>query len=89
MEVDFNPGRNTNVGAGQPVNRRAAIQPADNTMSFDQTQSLEQNLKSIPQVRPEKVAQAAALVANPNYPSDVQLNKMAGLLAGHISSQEV
>ena len=56
-------------------------------MSFERTQSLEQSLASIPKVRPEKVAQAAALVADPNYPSDVQLNKMAGLLAGQIVRQ--
>ena len=62
MEVDFNPSRNTNVGAGQPVNRRTAVKPADNTMSFDQTQSLEQGLKSIPQVRPEKVASGAETI---------------------------
>ena len=85
MEVEFNPGRNANVGASQSVNRRAVIQPADTTMSFDRTQALEESVKAIPQVRPEKVAQAAALVADPNYPSNILLNKMAGLFAANLS----
>jgi len=54
-------------------------------MSFDQTTSLQQTLKDSPQIRPEKVAQASALVADPSYPSDDVLNRMAGLLAQHIN----
>jgi hypothetical protein len=88
MEVDFNPGRNMNVGSSQSVNRRGAIQPADSTMSFSRTQSLEKSVKSIPQVRPEKVAAATALVADPQYPSTGALNKLAGLFAGNLASQE-
>ena len=54
-------------------------------MSFERTNSLEQSLKDAPQVRPEKVAQASALVADASYPSDEVLNRMAGLLAKHIN----
>ena len=55
-------------------------------MSFDQTNTLERSLTSTPQIRPDKVAQAAALVADGNYPSDAQLSRLAGLLAAAGSS---
>jgi hypothetical protein len=89
MEVDFNTGRNPNTGASQSIVRPPAAAPAtdstDTTMPFERTQSLQQSLKDASQVRPEKVAQASALVADSNYPSDETLNRMAGLLAQHIN----
>ena len=87
MEVDFNPGRSPIAGVNQQVVRREPSAPAvDSTMSFNQTTSLEQALKNSAQVRPEKVAQASALVADPSYPSDEVLDRMAGLLAQHIDN---
>ena len=87
MEVDFNPGRSPITGGNQPVIRREPSATApDNTMSFDKTTSLQQTLKDSSQVRPEKVAQASALVADPNYPSDDVLDRLAGLLAKHIGN---
>jgi len=87
MEVDFNPGRSPITDSSQPVVRRETSAPAtDNTMSFDQTTSLQQTLRDTSQVRPEKVAQASALVADPSYPSDDVLDRLAGLLAQHINS---
>jgi hypothetical protein len=86
MEVDFNPGRSPITVVNQPVIRREPSAPAaGNNMSFDQTTSLQQTLKDSAQIRPEKVAQASALVADPSYPSDDVLNRMAGLLAQHIN----
>jgi hypothetical protein len=86
MEVDFNPGRNPITGASQSIVRRPAAAPAaDTNMSFERTQSLEQSLKDTSQIRPEKVAQASALVADSSYPSDETLNRMAGLLAKHLN----
>jgi hypothetical protein len=55
-------------------------------MSFERTKALEQSLRDTPAVRPDKVAQAKALVSDPNYPSDEALNRMSGLLAQHINS---
>lgn len=86
MEVDFNTGRNPITGSTQPIVRQPAVVPAaENNMSFERTQSLEQSLKDTSQIRPEKVAQATALVSDPNYPSDETLNRMAGLLAQHLN----
>lgn len=86
MEVNFNPGRGPITGGNQPVIRRepSAI-AAGQAMSFDQTTSLEQSLRASAQVRPEKIAQATALVADPGYPSDEALDRMADLLAEHIN----
>jgi hypothetical protein len=42
-------------------------------------------LKNSSQIRPEKVAQASALVSDPTYPSDETLNRLAGLLAKNIN----
>ena len=38
-------------------------------------------MKQSPQVRPEKVAQANALLSDGNYPSDKALSQLAGFLA--------
>jgi hypothetical protein len=88
MEVEFNPGLSMNPAAGQSVARQPnpQTQPADTTMSFERTQALEKTLQETPQVRPEAVTQASALISDANYPSDEVLNKMAGLLAGKISN---
>lgn len=85
MEVDFNTGSSPATDYSQPVVRRQpSATPAANTMSFERTTSLQQSAKDASQVRPEKVAQAGALVADPSYPSDEVLNRMAGLLAQHL-----
>jgi hypothetical protein len=55
-------------------------------MSFERTQALEKTLQETPQVRPEAVTQASALISDANYPSDETLNKMAGLLAAKIGN---
>jgi hypothetical protein len=90
MEIEFNPGNIANTGASQPQSpvRRETIQPAENNMSFDRTQALEQTLKETPQVRPDVVARASALVSDVNYPSDELLNKLAGVLARNINGQQ-
>ncbi|HEY5296827.1 MAG TPA: hypothetical protein VIK59_02780 [Verrucomicrobiae bacterium] len=84
MEIEFNPGLKANTEISQSVARRKNTQPAENTMPFERTQALEKTLKET-SVRPEAVARANALVANESYPSDELLNKVAGVLAGHIN----
>ena len=51
--------------------------------AFEETQRLNQALASSPEVRADQVARAKALVADPNYPSTGQLDKIAGLLAAN------
>jgi len=88
MEIQFNPGQNSVAATNKPIDTRGSSSTVENTMSFDfnRTGALEQTLKDTSQVRPEKVAQAGALAADPDYPSDDVLDSMAGLLADHIGS---
>jgi hypothetical protein len=86
MEIEFNPGQKANVEVSAPVARRENTQSAENTMPFERTQALEKSLKES-SIRPEAVARANALVADENYPSDKLLDKVAGVLAGHINEQ--
>ena len=84
MVVEFNTGgsnyiplRQTKAASAQP----AATATADNPVSLESTQALEQTLKQASQVRPEKVAAATALVNDSRYPTDATLNRLAGFLA--------
>jgi hypothetical protein len=86
MEIEFNPGLKATSGINPPVASRENTQPAENTMPFERTQALEKTLKEN-SIRPETVARASALVADENYPSDELLDKVAGVLAGHINNE--
>ena len=80
MVVEFNTGGANFIPVRQTSARRVAVAADDSSVSFS-TQSLQQTLKQSPQVRPEKVAQAAALLSDGNYPSDAALSQLAGFLA--------
>jgi hypothetical protein len=87
MIVELNTGGANHLPV-QPAATRLAVAEAaaaadaaaDASVSFS-TQALQDTLKQSSQVRPEKVAQASALVTDVNYPSDGDLNRLAGLLA--------
>jgi hypothetical protein len=87
MVVEFNTGGTNYI----PV-RQASAQPTtaaatnDSSVSFDTTQSLQQSLKNSAQVRPEKVAQANALLSGGNYPSDAALGQLAGFFASRLQN---
>lgn len=87
MEVEFNVGITANNAVSQPSVRREPAQSAASTMSFEYTQALEQTLKETPTVRPEMVNRAVSLAADPSYPSDDVLNRVAGLLAQNLQNQ--
>ena len=84
MVVEFNTGGTNFIPVRQASARQAAASADDSSVSFDTTQSLQQTLKQAPQVRPEKVAQASALLSDGNYPSDAALNQLAGFLANRL-----
>ena len=48
---------------------------------FEESTRLKEALNNTADARAEQVAKAKALVADPNYPSKEQLEKLAGLLA--------
>ena len=56
------------------------------TVSFDESEQLNQALTSTPDVRAERVARGKALIADPNYPSKEQVKAIAGILAENWNS---
>jgi hypothetical protein len=65
------PGKPSPPAAGPPL------------ANFEESHRLDQVLSDTPEVRPDQVARAKALVADPTFPSKEQLGKIAGLLAAN------
>ena len=85
MVVEFNTGGANFIPVRQTSARRTESAAADSSVSFA-AKSLQQTLKQTPSVRPEKVAQAQALLSDSNYPSDAALGQLAGFLAKRIQA---
>ena len=86
MVVEFNTGGANYIPVRPASARRAAAAADDSSVSFDATRSLQQTLQQSPSVRPDKVAQANALLNDGNYPSDAALNQLAGFLARRLQN---
>jgi len=84
MEIEFNPSRVPKVEPSQTAARPSAAAPADET-SFAVSAALQDKLKNISDVRPEKVAYAKSLVADAQYPPDDVLDRIAVLLATNVN----
>ena len=83
MEIEFNPGRVPKAEPREPVARPSTATAADQT-SFQVSAALQDQLKNLPATRPEKVAQAKALVSDTQYPPGEMLDRIAVLLAIHV-----
>lgn len=83
MEIDFNPGRVPKVEPSQTAARPSASAPADET-SFTVSAALQDKLKNLSDVRPDKVAYAKNLVSDSEYPPNDVLDRIAVLLAIHV-----
>ena len=84
-----NPNNDTSEiigGPSQAARRPARLEQDNPTLTSDD--KLSQALEQTPQVRAEAVARAKALVRDPAYPPQVLINKLAALLAVHLSTQE-
>ena len=90
MDIKFNPGNMAGAGVNsQPVTNTTPAAPASASraeVSLDSANALEQALQNVPEVRPEKVAQARQLVADAKYPSDQVMGGIAQLLSQHIQN---
>jgi hypothetical protein len=84
MEVDFNASRVPRAEPSQPAARQDATAEATDGTSFEVTAALQDKLKNLPTVRPEKVDQAKMLVSDLKYPPDDVLDRIAILLAAQI-----
>jgi hypothetical protein len=84
MVVEFNTGGANYIPVQQATARRAPASSSDDSSVSFSSQSLQQSLQQAPSVRPEKVAQASALVSDSNYPSDAALNQLAGFFSSRL-----
>ena len=85
MIVELNTGGAQRIPV-QPATTRPAAATTAAAVAADtsdtlSTQALPDSLKQAAQIRPEKVAKASALVNDANYPSEADLNRLAGFLA--------
>jgi hypothetical protein len=80
MEIEFNTNRVSKPDPILPIFRRNAARAKDDT-SFENIKALEDRLKEIPQVRPEKVEFGKAVVADLQYPPEQVLRSLTILLA--------
>ena len=90
--MQVNPShQNDPVGQTELVRRRAVPQKsaAEDAASFERSTALNEALAETPDVRPEVVARARALVGDPTYPPEVAIKKISQLLAMKIQSNEV
>ena len=85
MEIDFNPSRIPKPDVNQPVTRSGDNTAAPKTAGGPAPESLQSKLNDLPLVRPEKVAQASALVSSSDYPPGYIVDRIAALLAFHIN----
>jgi hypothetical protein len=83
---------NTNFSAGgvggiapQSTTARAA-KTAAAPDPFASSSALESAVRNLPASRPEAVARARELAADPSYPPPGTLRQIAGLLAGQLTS---
>lgn len=82
MKIERNPS--TAPLATLTEIKKPAQSAAKPTVSgFEESQRLTQTLSSLPASRTEQVARAKALIADPNYPSNDQLAKIADHLAAN------
>ena len=87
MEIEFNTNRVAKAQAGRAVESRSPAKRVDGTASFENTRALEQKLKDMPLLRPDKVERGRELVANVQYPPTELVDRISSLLAIHYAKQ--
>ena len=87
--MEINTNLSTTGANGPVVTQRSAPSPTmlSDRVSLATSSALEQALQNTPASRPEMVARAQALLADPNYPSGETLTALSRLLAGGLSSE--
>jgi len=72
----------TPPNASAPAPKRVATPD-----SFASSNALERAVRNLPASRPEALARARELAADPNYPSADALRQVSRLLAGHLTAE--
>jgi len=83
MEIEFNTSSISRREVAAAITKREAAAPVTDTTSFTASTSLEDQLGNVPAARVDKVALARSVMANPNYPPQELLDRIAVLLAMH------
>jgi hypothetical protein len=86
MEVNTNFSARGVDGITPRQPAASAAKSAATPDAFANSTALAQAVKNLPASRPEAVAQATELAADPNYPSSAVLRQVATLLAGSLVS---
>jgi len=84
MPVDFINGYGSDLPLRPASVRSAVPKPVTALDSFDSTDALKTAQNQTPVLRPEKIARARELLADPGYPSDKVLNQLARQLAARL-----
>ncbi len=85
--IEFNPSRVPATGPNQPAARQDGAVSATDGTSFQDTEALQNQLKGLQAVRPEKVELGKTLVSDSKYPPNDVLDRIAVLLAIHVQDQ--
>ncbi len=91
MQIDPNNNINRFTGTTSAKSSRAqtsAISIPGNAASFEHASALENTLAAVPEIRPEAVARARQLIADPNYPSASIVRSLSNFLAEKILHPE-
>ena len=87
MIVEFNTGGADYIpvkqASGRPATAAGANADANGSVILS-TQSMQDSFQQSAQARPEKVAQASALLNDGHYPADSDLSRLAGFLANRL-----
>jgi hypothetical protein len=74
------------TAAGRVRGREVPAAPGD--AEFNQSRALEDRLKSVPDIRADKVAEATRLLSDGSYPPPVTISKIAAILAAQSGKGE-
>jgi hypothetical protein len=87
MEVNTNFSAGGVVGTTPPARSTPSAKPAAPPDYFAGSTALNEALDNQPASRPEAVARARNLIADPNYPSSDTLRQVSNLLAESLTSE--
>ena len=76
----LNPAQNATQASKKQAANASSKSVSGDSLSLDNSKMVEQALKSTPEIRPEVVARGKQLAADPNYPSQDVINKVAQLI---------
>lgn len=87
MEIEFNPSQRSRMAVQpEPVTRRSYAERSAEVQQTVPTPDLESQLNAGSVVRQDKVQQVQAQILSQQYPPDKMVDRIASLLAFHISN---